>query len=176
MKINYDLMDKVITANNKINHKKNLLFELKNAHKALLITYLITRIFGDSNKIVLKEGMFITLGIVSLRLLLNTLNQYKKLNMNENSEDAKYDLYFLVDNINKTFNESIDSQSIEKAKVEKVRYKPIIINGLPALKQNKYISVPSYSELNNFGTTSILQEHVLSSYEYELTINKKKNH
>ncbi len=75
MKINYDLMDKVITANNKINHKKNLLFELKNAHKALLITYLITRIFGDSNRIVLKEGMFITLGIVSLRLLLNTLNQ-----------------------------------------------------------------------------------------------------
>lgn len=52
MKIDYDLMDKVITANNKINHKKNLLFELKNAHKALLITYLITRIFGDSNRIV----------------------------------------------------------------------------------------------------------------------------
>lgn len=176
MKIDYDLMNKINTANNNFNYKGFIANETRNIPKLLMTYIIISGIIGNVDDNDLDRELFIILGIISARLLYKTIKKSLEPNINKNSEEAKSDLHYLVDNINKTFNENIDPQSIEKAKVEKVRYKPMIINGLPALKQNKYISVLSYSEFNNFGTTSILQEHVLVSDEYELTINKKKNH
>lgn len=164
--INYDLLEKIKEANNGIKLEKNIKHELKVQSFLFTIFPLIDlAMLGEvqwlKNLILCSCYFTINVGIKTL---------VDKIFKERTELIAFAHLIMLASQLN-DLNVKTNADLLKESEVYKTEYKLLVNeNKLPIITQKKYILVPTYNGLGNITDTSILQEHILGSDEYELSI------
>ncbi len=170
--INYDLMDKINTANGIIDMKKIILKELKK-QLFFLSFYTGFDILRDGvDEIQWKTNLLICSGFLIINTAIFSALESKFKNHSEYK--ACLDLIKLSIDLGNKLNINTNADLLKQSELKEVDYRLMSQKGIPYIKQEKYILVPAYDGLENMKKVSILQEHEIGSKEYVLSVGSPK--
>lgn len=160
--INYDLMDKISES------KKG--YSLKRYTKRTLLTFSIASIIdisffdNDYNILIYKIISYIT-----FHSLYNGISAYALSDLTK--KVATNDLSQLIHKLN-NLGIKTDETVLLDSHSYKTTYDINLDSNIPQIKQNKYINIPIKDEYWGNKEISLLQEHIIGTKEYELSIGK----
>lgn len=160
--IHYDLVDKINTANGNVNYKTILLKKLKKHIMALGVAGASFPFFIDiDNKEFWKYLLPVGIGSFCIHSVADIISDY--VSREKNADNAYSDLAELASKLSKRdFNTTPDL--IKESVLTDTEYEPLFM-----LK--KYILVPNLIGIGkDIKETSILQEHLIGSKDYILSI------
>ncbi len=170
--IDYDLIDKINTANGIIDMKKIMLKQLKRQLYFFsfytgfdILSFGINDIQWKTNLLICSSFMIINSAIISA-----LQNKYK----DQNEFKACLELNKLAIDLGNKLNVNTNFDLLKQSELKEVDYRLMTQKGIPYIKQEKYILVPAYDGLENMKKVSILQEHEIGSKEYVLSIGSPK--
>ena len=168
--INYDFINAVLNVNEKITPFKLI----RNNKKLYLMYYLPFFMIGNLSinknaSLILKE-LIIEYGFVVGSELFASLITGVDIYKNKSIRDLKNLVYDLNDLFVKTDYDLLLNSELYKRKYKINVNKEELFN----IMEQKYILVPIYDFNNNIKKTSILQEHIIGTNDYVLSIGSPK--
>lgn len=170
--INYDLLEKVNSANGNVNVEKIMLEEVKKLIKLYgfyTAVDIVMRRDGGIGwvKIFLSCAVFFASTVT-----VKTVFDYKFKDKIEKS--ACLELTKLVVQMGNNLNINTSLELLKQSELIKVEYKIIYQKYDFKIQQDKYILIPAYDGLGDIKDASILQEHEIGSEQYVLSIGSPK--
>lgn len=172
--VNYDLIDSIKNVNEPLNPFKIVRNNKRVWAKFNLPIYTMmdlcfTRDLKNILEMLMIQFSFLTIAeLVALSLI--KVDKYK--------DKSNYDLKKLVSKL-KDINVDTDYDLLKESILDSRMYNlKLNKNKIPQLMESKYILVPSYTYSGEIKDKSILQEHVVGSSDYYLSVglpNKKKS-
>lgn len=167
---NFDLEDIIINANGNINYKKVILNELKIPGIAFGLTFSLLVIMEQYQAIynnIIFDSLWGMNNIIFRNLDL-------KLNKDKRKLQSMKTLLELCNQLNNLYIKTTPSMLAESS-LSQIKYK-VRLNEkkIPVIQQNKYFLVPTHDSLYNVKDTSILQEHIIGSKEYIISLESPK--
>lgn len=165
--INYDLLEKIKESKNGIRLEKNMREEFKIQTMLFIVLFpLVDLTITDEVKWL--KNIFICSSCFVFKVGLKTF--LDKLFKERTELLALAHLIILSSQLN-NLNVKTSVELLQDSEVYKTEYKLLVNKSkMPVIAQKKYILVPTYDGLGNITDTSILQEHILGSKEYELSV------
>lgn len=158
--INYDLMEKIVLA------KKG--FSLKKTLKTGIALYPIAFALSVPTNLDDPKQMFTSSIIIMLYYYL--LRVQKVILLSSLIKEKSFGELVKLSNYLESLNISTSASLLLNSKVYDTLYKVELDDAkIPYLLQKKYIMVPAYDS-NGIGDISILQEHVIGSRDYVLSL------
>jgi len=165
--INYDVVERIYTANNGIPLKDLLKQAIPIQSSVFAINCIIDFITFDGKIEVLQNSLLFISGLAGVT---TAAYMFKKTKEEEIKNDACSDLRILANKLN-NLKINTDADLLKKAQVSETKYRMVLNKQKrPTIQQDKYISIPTYDWQGNIKETSILQEHTIGSNEYILSI------
>ena len=163
--INYDLMDKILEANNG--------YSLKRCIKRSLGFTSISTIIGTVDNIFSGDITPELFNEVAIYFVLHSMYTgiYAHLFRDITRENAKRNLSQLVQQLRNSCIKTDDSSILEAYRY-KTEYDVHMGEILPTVEQKKYINVPIKNEFFGDKEISLIQEHVIGSSKYILSMGE----
>jgi len=167
--INYDFFDKILDARENI----NILKVVRNNKKSYIYYYLpafltVNMLMNEDIKTALLALPMEYLTVVTLDLI-----EQKMAKKDNYKEKAIIKLKSLVSKLQDLGVETDYDLLLQSKLYERVNNLYLNENKLPEIMTSKYILVPSYNHSRDIKNTSILQEHIIGSSDYVLSIGTK---
>ena len=175
--INYDFFNAVRNVNEKI-HPLKIIKNEKTKYAIMLPIYLSIGLIKPQHREINPSDIIMPLlsgysTLISLDLISQMITQtFSPSHMDlygEKSSQALKELAILLETINVSTN--YDMLLASELYYKKTSIEPSE-STFPVLKSEKYIYVPSYGFDGEEKTTSILQEHIIGTKDYELSIEE----
>lgn len=175
IRINYDFFDKIKDAN----EDKPTVFTLirNNKHIFILETLVLMFIEFLNYRLLPPPSPFDHFVFVFLAYRTLICEKiagsllFKKENINIYKEDAIVKLLELLKQLKKLYLNT-DYQLLLKTELYKHEYSLKFKDGIPRIIEKKYFNVPAYGFNNQIKTRSVLQEHVIGSRYYDLSLDE----
>lgn len=165
--INYDLLEKINSANGHLNLQRIMLNELKTQALFFGAFTGIDVITFMKDGLHWKTNLAICSSWFAFRTIMTAMVEHK---YKERFELLAYlELAKLSLKLN-NLNVNTSPKLLQKSELSTTEYKFVNDKFLPTIQQNKYILVPTYDGLGGIKDTSILQEHEIGSKQYVLSI------
>ncbi|MGE5455930.1 MAG: hypothetical protein ACM3O4_02320 [Ignavibacteriales bacterium] len=165
--INYDLLEKINSANGHLNLQRIMLNELKAQALFIGIFTGIDMISPTKDGIHWGANLAACSTWFALRAIMTVMVEHKfkdRIELLAYMELAKLSLKL------NDLNVKTSPDLLKKSELSTTEYKFVNENFRPIIQQNKYILVPTYDGLGGIKDTSILQEHEIGSKQYVLSI------
>lgn len=165
--INYDLLEKVNSANGHLNLQRIMLNELKTQAIFLGIFTGVDMISPTKDGIHWRANLAVCSTWFVFRFIMTAMVEHKfkdRIELLAYMELAKLSLKL------NDLNVKTSPDLLKKSELSTTEYKFVNDKFKPVIQQNKYILVPTYDGLGDIKDTSILQEHEIGTKQYVLSI------
>ncbi len=181
--IKYDLSEKVNTSNGILNKKPILLKDLRNSALYFGLLTSLNIASGREDGIRWLSNLMLTSGI--FMIFHNNKIDAAQEKKEDKKMDASFELIDLLNELKDKLDIHTDLDLLKGSRVAKVEHR-WRDSGIPLLQENKYILIPRYVKIDdtnipnidksnvNIQETFVLQEHILLSDEYILSLRKPK--